>query len=289
MQSSFLHSQVVSANMSLYTFHAVFGDHKATLTAILVDGVPWFRGIEAAAAIGHKDPRRAIYAHVDDEDKNTLDNLGPLTKSNRITTVHISERGLCSLIVSSKLPHAKVFKNWVLNDVLPAIRQMGGYIAHPVVEVEPTLPDAQRVHADVLSSSSSSSGNPVLEPAHLELYQEYFRKVSDAFLCQIGKQQNPMIDASEFLMRKGHDALEVKRLVCGFERSLRATGQRNGRADSVTFHAHFDAVFLEAVYGDFQRHELYQRVCHLTVGEATQNSRGSTVPRERSLRRQRAV
>ena len=188
MQSLFLHNQVVSATMALHTFHTDFGDHKATLTAILVDGVPWFRGIEAAASIGHKDPRRAIHTHVGDEDKYDL-STGLLTKSSKITNLHISERGLCSLILSSKLPHAKVFKNWVLKDVLPTIRQMCGYIAHPVVElevedVEPIRTDTRRVHADAISSSSSSSSAPVdlhqkiqnltksLREVECELYQQ---------------------------------------------------------------------------------------------------------------------
>ena len=169
MQSLFLHNQVVSAKMALHTFHTDFADHKATLTAILVDGEPWFRGIEAAASIGHKDPRRAIYTHVGDEDKYDLSpgpRAGLLTKSRKVTTLHISERGLCSLILSSKLPHAKVFENWVLKDVMPTIRQMCGYIAHPVVElevedVEPIRTDTRCVHADAISSSSSSSSAPV--------------------------------------------------------------------------------------------------------------------------------
>jgi prophage antirepressor-like protein len=165
MHSLFLHNQVVSAQMALHTFHTDFGDRKATLTATLVDGEPWFRGFEAAASIGHKDPRRAIHTHVGDEDKYDL-SPGLLAKSSKITTLHISERGLCSLILSSKLPHAKVFKNWVLKDVLPTIRQLNGYIAHPVVElevedVEPIRTDTRCVHADAISSSSSSSSAPV--------------------------------------------------------------------------------------------------------------------------------
>ena len=41
----------------------------------------------------------------------------------------INESGLYSLILSSKLPTAKAFKRWVTSEVLPAIRQTGGYIA----------------------------------------------------------------------------------------------------------------------------------------------------------------
>ena len=185
MQSLFLHNQVVSAQMALYTFYTDFGNHKATLTAIIVDGVPWFRGFEAAASIGHKDPRRAICTHVDDEDKCDLDlNLrglgsGLLTKSNKITNLHISERGLCALLASSKLPHAKVFKNWVLKDVLPTIRQTGGYITHSVAaDVAPMRTDTRCVHADAISSSSSSSSS-----APVDLHQKIENITRD--LCDV--------------------------------------------------------------------------------------------------------
>ncbi len=178
MQSSFLHNQVVSAKMALHTFHAEFGDHNAMLTVILVDGEPWFRGVDAAAAIGYKDLRKAIYTHVDDEGKTNLGDLG----GSKLTTLHISERGLCSLIASSKLPHTKVVQNWVLNSVLPTIRQTGGYITHSVAEdVEPIRTDTRRVHADALSSSSSSSSAPVDE-----LHQKLENITKD--LCEVTRK-----------------------------------------------------------------------------------------------------
>ena len=64
-----------SRKMALQTFRAEFGEHEATLTAILVGGEPWFRGNEAAAALGYKKPRNAIGVHVDDEDKTAFENL----------------------------------------------------------------------------------------------------------------------------------------------------------------------------------------------------------------------
>ncbi len=133
-----------------------------------------------------KDPRKAIYTHVDDEEKTTLGDLGGsysgiLTKSTKFTAVHISERGLCSLIASSKLPYTKAVQNWVLNGVLPTIRQMGGYITHSVAEdVEPIRTDTRRVHADALSSSSSSSSAPV------DLHQKLENITKD--LCEFGRE-----------------------------------------------------------------------------------------------------
>ena len=41
----------------------------------------------------------------------------------------INESGLYSLIMTSKMPNARVFKHWVTHDVLPTIRRTGGYLA----------------------------------------------------------------------------------------------------------------------------------------------------------------
>lgn len=40
----------------------------------------------------------------------------------------INESGFYSLVLGSKLPNAKAFKRWVTSEVLPQIRQTGGYI-----------------------------------------------------------------------------------------------------------------------------------------------------------------
>ena len=61
----------------LQTFHASFGqEHAARLSALVAkDGKPWFRGTEAAAALGYKNPGKVIRVHVDEEDKGLLDNF----------------------------------------------------------------------------------------------------------------------------------------------------------------------------------------------------------------------
>ena len=72
------HRDKAGAAMALQIFSASFGsdgEHQANLTAIVVDGEPFFRGGEVAAALGYKNPRKAVSDHVDEEDKTTLDNL----------------------------------------------------------------------------------------------------------------------------------------------------------------------------------------------------------------------
>ena len=84
-----------------------------------------FVGKDVATALGYAKPRNALAIHVDREDKSTAPIQGPAYET-RVTL--INESGLYSLILSSKLPQAKAFKRWVTNEVLPQIRQTGGYI-----------------------------------------------------------------------------------------------------------------------------------------------------------------
>lgn len=92
------------------------------------DGEPWFVGKDVAEALGYSNPRKALYDHVDIEDKTDgvtiRDSIG-----RPQNPVIINESGLYSLVMSSKLPNARQFKRWVTNEVLPSIRKNGGYIA----------------------------------------------------------------------------------------------------------------------------------------------------------------
>ena len=93
----------------------------------MINGEPWFVGKDVAMMLGYVFPRRALYNHVDEEDKTSV--LIQHTGSNyKSKTIFINESGLYSLILSSKLPQAREFKRWVTSEVLPQIRKMGGYI-----------------------------------------------------------------------------------------------------------------------------------------------------------------
>jgi hypothetical protein len=96
------------------------------LTVIEKDGEFFFIANEVATMLGYVNPRKAVYDHVDEEDNS-------VTKWNAIGGIQnisiINESGLYLLILSSKLPQAKIFKAWVTREVLPSIRKNGGYIA----------------------------------------------------------------------------------------------------------------------------------------------------------------
>lgn len=97
-----------------------------SIRTVTVDGQPYFIGKDVAAVLGYSNTRDALDRHVDAEDKNTVVNPDGNRGNPKMTI--INESGLYSLVLSSKLPSAKRFKRWVTSEVLPAIRQTGGYI-----------------------------------------------------------------------------------------------------------------------------------------------------------------
>ena len=104
--------------------HEMFGEIR---TMTNESGESFFVGNDVAKALGYKKPENAIATHVESEDKTTTLIQG--TGSNYKTkVVIINESGLYALVLSSKLPQAKMFKHWVTSEVLPQIHKTGGYI-----------------------------------------------------------------------------------------------------------------------------------------------------------------
>ena len=106
----------------------------------------WFRGKDVAQILGYSNVRKAIWNHVDSEDKKQLftyhtsvPKTGTVAKSHtsvpKTGTVapsgsmctYINKSGFYSLVLSSKLETAKKFKHWITSQVLPSIRKYGYY------------------------------------------------------------------------------------------------------------------------------------------------------------------
>lgn len=92
----------------------------------------WFVGKDVASALGYSNTRDALSKHVDIDDKLTVakcDAQKVLNDTMARSIVLINESGMYSLVLSSKLPSAKLFKKWVTSEVLPSIRKHGGYLS----------------------------------------------------------------------------------------------------------------------------------------------------------------
>lgn len=106
----------------------VFNFETSRVRTLNLEDVIWFVGKDVAETLGYRNPSRDINRHVDQEDRQNYQNGS--FKSPRGLTL-INESGLYSLILSSKQPNAKKFKRWVTSEVLPTIRQTGGYQLAP--------------------------------------------------------------------------------------------------------------------------------------------------------------
>ena len=112
--------KMMQTNIQIFTSE-IYGN----IRTCLVNNQIMFVGKDVATALGYSNTSKAIQQHVDHEDKGIL----PIRETAYETrAVVINESGLYSLILSSKLPQAKAFKRWVTSEVLPQIRQTGGYI-----------------------------------------------------------------------------------------------------------------------------------------------------------------
>lgn len=104
-----------------------------------INGEAWLVGKDVAEILGYERPTKAVTDHVDSEDRDVVpiqDSIGRMQN-----TPIINESGLCSLIISSKLPQAKKFKRWVTAEVLPSIRKHGAYMTPQKIEEVLLNPD----------------------------------------------------------------------------------------------------------------------------------------------------
>lgn len=79
-----------------------------------------------AEKLGYSNTSDAIKRHCRSIVKH--DTPHPQSKTKTIEVNFINEGDLYRLICHSKLPNAEKFESWVMDEVLPQIRQTGGYI-----------------------------------------------------------------------------------------------------------------------------------------------------------------
>ena len=91
--------------------------------AVSVNGEPWFVASDIAAVLGFRDSNM-LSRNLDADEKGTH-NLRTPGGAQAVTI--ISESGLYSAIVRSRVAAARPFKRWLTHEVIPAIRKTGSY------------------------------------------------------------------------------------------------------------------------------------------------------------------
>ena len=95
-----------------------------------------FCGADVAFALGYKNASKALSDHCKGVTKRYT-----LTAGGRQAPFFIPEGDVYRLIVHSRLPSAERFEKWVFEEVLPAIRKTGGYMAPSLLEQAKADPD----------------------------------------------------------------------------------------------------------------------------------------------------
>ena len=109
--------------ISMSIIEKVFKYEATELPVIKCRDEIWFKAVVVATILKYTNQRKAIRDHVDPEDKRKLSELmskskrnnsfrlklGPL-KGNEGNSLYLSESGLYSLVLRSKLESAKEFK-----------------------------------------------------------------------------------------------------------------------------------------------------------------------------------
>lgn len=103
------------------------------LRVITQDGEPWFVAKDVCEALGVDTSH--VRRGLDDDEVATLPNW----QGKGAAPLIVSEAGLYALILKSRKPEAKSFKRWVTHEVLPSIRETGGYVFSDGTEDEDVL------------------------------------------------------------------------------------------------------------------------------------------------------
>lgn len=102
-----------------------YGDQQVRV--VTRDGEPWFVAADIAKTLGYRIAPDMVRS-LDEDEKGTQIVRTP---GGRQQMTIISEAGLYSAIVRSRVEGAKAFKRWVTHDVLPSIRKRGDLVSPP--------------------------------------------------------------------------------------------------------------------------------------------------------------
>ena len=123
-------------------------DEFGQLSVIVKNNKEYIEAIEVATILGYSNPRDAISRHCNEEGVVFSDVrvVTGFRKDNSqafqvVTKKFIDEGNLYRLIIKSKLPSAKRFEKWIMDEVLPSIRKHGAYMSEEVINKTLDDPD----------------------------------------------------------------------------------------------------------------------------------------------------
>ena len=87
--------------------------------------IVWFKAKEVAQVLNYKNTEKAIKRHVSENHKRKILFTNQHETHGCSMTYFLDEAGFYELVFKSRLPAAKIFREWVFTKVLPSIRKYG--------------------------------------------------------------------------------------------------------------------------------------------------------------------
>lgn len=118
---------------------------------------PYFCASDVAKALGYSNPNKAVNDHCRAITKRSTPISGKIQEIN-----FIPEGDVYRLIMKSKLSTAEKFESWVMDEVLPTIRKIGGYINNVDLMINTyfsDIPDEQKILVRGLMTNIESLQN----------------------------------------------------------------------------------------------------------------------------------
>lgn len=107
-------------------------------TFVDLEGKPWIAGVDVAKALGYKNPTNAVRTHCKPS-RTIKHKMNNRLCSGNYEIIFIEESNFYRLVIKSTLPSAEKFQDWVVEDVLPSLRETGKYEIKEEVSEEEKL------------------------------------------------------------------------------------------------------------------------------------------------------
>lgn len=107
---------------------SIFKNNEFGQLRVFVDtnGKTWIAGVDVAKALGFKNPSNAVKNHCK-PNRTIKHRLNSRLNNGKYDLTFIEESNFYRLVIKSTLPSAEKFQDWVVEDVLPSLRETGKY------------------------------------------------------------------------------------------------------------------------------------------------------------------
>jgi prophage antirepressor-like protein len=92
---------------------------------VIIGSELWFEGRVIAKFLGYSNEKKALQVNVDPDYKRQFSEFSINESNINFNVVFVKEIGIYQLILKSKLPRAKILKEWIISKVIPTIKQRG--------------------------------------------------------------------------------------------------------------------------------------------------------------------